>query len=48
MRTQSDTVFEDPNNIRVFGTVVLQSEDTVHVGQDILKEYSEWLLRVGI
>ena len=42
LRALSDTVSEDPNKLRVFGTVLLQSKDTVRVGQDILKEYGKW------
>ena len=41
LRALSDTVSEDPNKLRVFGAVLLQSEDTVRVGQDILKEYGK-------
>ena len=41
LRTLSSTVSKDPNQLKVFGSVLLQSEDTVHVGQDILKEYSK-------
>ena len=41
LRTLSSTVSKDHNQLRVFGSVLLQSEDTVHVGQDILKEYSK-------
>ena len=43
LRALSDTVSEDPNMLRVFGSVLLQSEDTVRVGQDILKEYGKCL-----
>ena len=41
LRTLFSTVSEDPNKLRVFGSVLLQSEDTVHVGNDILKEYGK-------
>ena len=41
LKVLSDTVSEDPNMFRVFGSVLLQSEDTVHIGQDILKEYGK-------
>ena len=41
LRALSDTVSEDPNKLRVFGAVLLQSEDTVRVGQDICKEYGK-------
>ena len=48
LRALSDTVSEDPNMLRVFGSVLLQSEDTVHVGQDILKEYGNGFILVNI
>ena len=35
------TVSEDPKKLSVFATVLLQSEDTVCVGKDILKEYGK-------
>ena len=38
LRALSDTVSDDPNKLRVFSTVLLQSKDTVRVGQDILEE----------
>ena len=38
LRALSSTVSDDPNKLRVFGSVLLQSRDTVHVGQDILEE----------
>ena len=41
LRALSDTVSEDPNMLRVFGSVLLHSEDTVQVGQDILREYGK-------
>ena len=37
-----NTVSEDPNKLRVFATVLLQSVETVHVGEVILKEYSKY------
>ena len=37
LRALSSTVFDDPIHIRIFANVFLQSEETVHVGQDILK-----------
>ena len=43
LRVLSDTVSEDPNQLRRFGDVLLQSEVTVHIGQDILKEYGKRL-----
>ena len=41
LRALSNTVSEDPNKLRVFASVLLQSEETVHVGKVILKEYSK-------
>ena len=38
LRAQLSTVFKDPNKLRAFVTVLLQSEDTVHVGKNILKD----------
>ena len=40
LRALSHTVSEDPNQLRAFGTVLLQSRDTVHVGQDIMEEFN--------
>ena len=42
LRALSNTESEDPNQLKVFSTVLLQSEDTRHFAQDILKEYSKW------
>ena len=39
LRALSNTVSEDPGQLRVFGTVLLQSKETVQVAKDILKEY---------
>ena len=41
LRALSSTVSKDPDQLRVLGSVLLQSEDTVHVGNDILKEYGK-------
>ena len=41
LRALSNTVSEDPNKLRILTSVMLQSEETVHVGQIILKEYSK-------
>ena len=43
LRALSDRVIVDPNMLRAFGTVLLQSKDTVHVGNDILREYGKCL-----
>ena len=39
----SSTVSEDPNKLRVFTSVLLRSEETIRVGQIILKEYGKLL-----
>ena len=38
LRALSGIISEDPNMLRVFSSVLLQSKDTVRLGQDILKE----------
>ena len=43
LRALSGIVSEDSNKLRVFASVLLQSEETIHVGQDILKEYSKFV-----
>ena len=43
LKALSGTVSQDPNMLRVFGTVLLQSKDTVRVGNDILREYGKCL-----
>ena len=43
LRALSSRVCEDSNKLRVFATVLLQSEETIQVGQDILKEYSKFV-----
>ena len=48
MRTLSSTVSEDPGQLRVFGTVLLQSKETVQVAKDILKEYGKLVLYIYI
>ena len=35
------TVYGDPNKLKVFASVLLKSEQTVLIGQDILKEYGK-------
>ena len=44
LRALTNTVSDDPNQLKVFSTVLLQSEDTVHFAKDILKEYSKWFV----
>ena len=41
LRALSNAVSEDPDRLRVFTNVLLQSEDTVRVAKDILKEYGK-------
>ena len=48
LRALSSTVSEDPNQLKVFSTVLLQSEDTIHFAKDILKEYSKWFVIILI
>ena len=42
LRALSSTISDDPNKLRVFSTVLLQSKETVQVAKDMLKEYSKW------
>ena len=46
LRALSNTVSEDPNKLRIFATILLQSVETVHVGEVILKEYSKQFLLI--
>ena len=46
LRVLSNTVSEDPKQLKVFSTVLIQSEDTVHFAKDILKEYSKWFVLI--
>ena len=39
LRALSSTISEDQSKLRVFAYVLLQSKNTVHIGQNILKEY---------
>ena len=48
LRALSNTVSEDPNQLKVFSTVLLQLEDTIHFAKDILKEYSKWFVVILI
>ena len=43
LRALSGTVSDNPNQLRTFSTILLQSEDTVQIGQEILKEYGKFL-----
>ena len=40
----SNKVTESPNKLRIFASVLLQSEDTAHLANDILKEYGKWFI----
>ena len=44
LRALSNTVSEDPSQLKVFSTVLLQLEDTILFAKDILKEYSKWFV----
>ena len=37
LRTLCTTVYEDPNKLRIVADILLKSEQTVSIGQDILK-----------
>ena len=39
LRALSNTVSKDPNKLETFGTVLLQSEETVGIGKSILKDF---------
>ena len=38
LRALLSTVSKDPNKLRAFTTILLKSEDTVHVGKSILED----------
>ena len=39
LRALHTTLSENPNQLKVFLSILLQSKDTVHVGKDALKKY---------
>ena len=39
LRALSSTISEDQSKLRVFACVLLKFKNTVHIGQNILKEY---------
>ena len=39
LRALSSTVSKDPNQLETFGTVLLQSEETVGIGKSTLKDF---------
>ena len=41
LRALCTTVYEDPNKLRVLASILLKFEQTVSIGQDVLKEYSK-------
>ena len=43
LRALSNTVSDDPNQLRIFSTVLLQSEETVRVAHNILEECGKCL-----
>ena len=44
LRALSNTVSKDFKQLRLFAMVLLQSEDTVGIANDILNEYGRWFL----
>ena len=46
LRALSSTVSEDQNKLRVLAIILLKSENTVHIGQNILKEYGKWFVYI--
>ena len=41
LRALCTTVYEDPSKLKLFASVLLKSEQTVLIGQDILKEFGK-------
>ena len=41
LRALCTTVSVDPNKLRIFASVLLKSEETVAIGNNILKQYSK-------
>ena len=46
LRALCTTVYEDPNKLKVFSSILLKSEQTVPVANDILKEYGKQFLNI--
>ena len=42
LRTLSSTVSKDPSQLKTFASVLLQSEETVRVAKDTLKDYGKY------
>ena len=47
LRALSTTVSENVDKLRAFASILLQSEDTVHVAKDILKEYGKCVVNMN-
>ena len=43
LRALSSTVSKDPNQLKVFASVLLKSEETVRLAKDTLKDYSKYI-----
>ena len=41
LKTLSTAVSEDPSKLKLFASVLLKSEQTVQIAQDLLKDYSK-------
>ena len=48
LKALSSVVYEDPNNLRVLCTILQQSEETVCVATDMLREYGKWYISILI
>ena len=42
LKALSSVVYEDSNKLRVLCTVLQQSEETIRVATDMLREYAKW------
>ena len=42
LRALSGTVSDNPNQLQAFSTILLLSDNTVQIGQEILKEYGKF------
>ena len=43
LRALSSTVSKDPNQLKVFASVLMQAEETVRVAKDTLKDYGKYV-----
>ena len=48
LRALSSTVSKEPSQLKVFASVLLQSEETVLVAKDTLKDYGKYIVNVII